>query len=290
MSNLKKQFKKVSENWLLVVLFVFLLIVFSGVGLFSSFATTTGARVATDMMHTEAGYSSVTYSARDSFAPEEEIRLIIKNAIVNLEVRKNNFFIAEQQIKSILTTADAFIISESVSETDKGLKRGRYTVRVDARKLDSVKIQLKETGDLKYFSESGSDVTGTHTDLTYELEVEKETLERYYKLYNDEKTSYDNKIDLISKISNQERRIKYLEDRLENLDERIAYSTININLTETSDYVDINFFKFSGLLKTLVNSINSLFFILFAILPYVVVIYLLVMAIRLFRKKPKKKR
>jgi len=87
----------------------------------------------------------------------------------------------------------------------------------------------------------------------------------------------------------QERTVKYLEDRLSRLDEQIAYSTININLVGTSDYVNISFFKFSELVKTIVNSINSLFFILFAVLPYAIAVYLIILLIRLKKKKSNKK-
>jgi hypothetical protein len=289
MSNLKKQFKKISENWLLVVVFVLLLLVFSGMGLITNTLSVSTGRYASDMM-AESSPESVMYrSASDSFAPEEETRLIIKNASINLEVRKNRFYDAETEIKSILTSAGAFIINENVNENDKGLKTGYYNVRVDSSKLDFVNLQIKTIGDLKHFSESGTDITGTHTDTSYELVVEKERLDKYNELYNSDKISYSEKVDLIDKISYQERRVKYLEDSLNRLDERIAYSTLNISLREVSSYANIEFFKFSALVKTLVGSINSLFFILFAVLPYAIAIYLIVLLIRLFKKKPKRK-
>lgn len=289
MSNLKKQFKKISENWLMLVLFIFLLLIFSGLSLFSTTSTVGSRMVASDMaMSPEMGYTSYD-RGYNSFAPEVETRLIIKNASINIEIKNKQFSAAESEIKSILGGADAFIINENVTESEKGLKRGYYNVRVESKKLDFITTQLKNVGNLKHFSESGTDITGTHTDLTYELSTEKERLEKYIALYNSEKISYSEKIELINIISVQERTVKYLEDRLNRIDEQIAYSTININLIGTSDYVNISFFKFSQLLKTLVGSINSLFFILFAVLPYVVAVYLIVLLIRLTKKKSKKK-
>jgi hypothetical protein len=290
MSNLKKQFKKVSENWLLIVLFVFVLLIFSGLSLFSTNLSIGKGMVASDMaMSPEIGYDTSYGRSNESFAPDVETRLIIKNASINLEIKNKHFSAAESEIKTILDGVDAYIINENVSESEKGLKRGYYNIRVDSKKLDYLSSQLRNIGKLKHFSESGTDITGTHTDLSYELSTEKQRLEKYTELYNSENIGYSEKIDLIDKMTYQERTVKYLEDRLSRLDEQIAYSTININLVGTSDYVNISFFKFSELVKTIVNSINSLFFILFAVLPYAIAVYLIILLIRLKKKKSNKK-
>ncbi len=288
MSNLKKQFKKLSENWLLIVLFLLLLVVISGLGsfTFSGQSVKSSQPLIYDMM--EGAYSGA--GSRDSFVPEEDTRLIIKTTNISLETKKGNYDNIESQIKDILFSVDAIIINENVSESTYGLKSGYYDVRIDTEKQSSVTNQLKNLAKLKHFTESGQDVTGKHTDLSYDYSVEQDILAKYYQIYNEDNLSHNDKINLINKIAYQERKIQSLKDRLSSLEDKISYSTVKVSLQEVSGYANIKFFKISSLVKTLVSSINSLFYILFAVLPYAIAIYLIIVVVKKIKKKSKKKK
>jgi len=98
----------------------------------------------------------------------------------------------------------------------------------------------------------------------------------------------EDKINLNDRIFNQENTIRYLEERLENLDKQVLYSTINVNLREKkSDYADIELVDVSTLTAAFVGSIDTLAVLAVAILPWAVVLWLIVIVWRKL-SKPKK--
>ena len=135
------------------------------------------------------------------------------------------------------------------------------------------------------FSESQQDITGSYQNINIEIKTEKSRLTRYNKLY-DETQDAEQRVLLIDRIFNQERRIKYLEDSLKNLDKRIDYSTIYFNINEErSDYANIVFVKIGDLAKTFVNNLNSVLKLIFGIVPWAVAALIAFFGYRLVKKK-----
>ncbi len=286
---IKKQFKKITDNWLLVLLVIVLLLISP---IFSSFSSmiTRGGYDALEMAvapAAERGYSKAVMYEQD-FAPEVEERKITLTANLNTEVERGTFYEEQTKLKSIIKSSDSYLLTEDLNKYGKGRSSyltGWYQIKVEATKYDAVIEQLKSIGKVQSFSENRQDVTGTYTDLNIEIEVEKERLKRYQEMYNEAKEISD-KIELNDRIFNQERRIKYLEDSLKNIDRRIEYSTINFWMTEEqSGYANVVFVKFSELIKSLVNSFNSLLRILFVILPWVFAIVIIRFVWKLVKRK-----
>jgi predicted nucleic acid-binding Zn-ribbon protein len=140
-------------------------------------------------------------------------------------------------------------------------------------------------GEVISFNENKDDITGRYTNVELELEVEKERLKRYQEMY-DEAKSVEDKLNLNDRIFNQERRIKYLEDSMKNMDTRIDYSTISVSLQEKkSSYVNVVFVKFSQLIRSLVDSINSVLKLVFWILPWALLGIVVWLVVRVIRKR-----
>ncbi|PIN78434.1 hypothetical protein COV16_05950 [Candidatus Woesearchaeota archaeon CG10_big_fil_rev_8_21_14_0_10_34_8] len=288
---IKKQLNKIKENWLIVVLLVVLLVVFSpGLSLIQNSA---GSLYKTNVAYM-ADYEEMAY-ARDSsyygsddFAPEVETRIITKTARLSTEVERGTFQDTASLVKSIVDSSDAYLLNEDVNDygTDrKSYYSASYQIKVDSKKYDSVIAQLKELGELVSFNENTDDITGEYTDLEIEIETEKAKLARYQEMYDEAKEVSD-KIDLSDRIFYQERRIKYMEDSLENMDQRVTYSTIYFSMSEKrSEYADVMFVKLSELVDSLVNSLNSLITLIFVVLPWVVTLLIIWFVVRLFRKK-----
>ena len=88
-----------------------------------------------------------------------------------------------------------------------------------------------------------------------------------------EAINIEDKITLTDRIYQQERTIKYYEDRLNNMDKRVVYTTINLNINEkASDWANISVVGFSELVKGVVGSLNGLLYFLFLIVPWAVLI------------------
>ena len=291
---LKEQLTKIRENWLLLSL-ILVVIIFLNMG--SVPLLQRSASLASDMgfqkmAAPEAAYSRGGYPIippfYDDFAPGVEERRITKTSSLSTEVETGKFVDAESKLKSIIRATGSYLLNENVNKYESGWKSyytGNYQIKVDSRKYNDIIAQLKGIGEVKSFNENAEDVTASYKNLEIELNAEKQRLERYKKMY-DEATLIADKIQLSDKIFEQERTIKYLEDSLKNINQRVDYSTVYVTLNEKQPkFANIKFVEFSELVRRLVASINSLLTLIFAAVPYAVAAFVVWIAVRFFRRK-----
>jgi hypothetical protein len=282
---IKQQLQTLKNNWLVGILLVgfvlfFLLMVQVGQTEFSLSSLDSGN------YYPEQALAYKISS--DGFAPEVADRKIEITASFNTEIENGEFDAAQAKLKSIIDESNSFILNENVRKQGHNKKSnfiGSYQLKVDSLKYDSVVSQLKEIGEVQYFSENKRDVTGSYTDIEIELQVEKERLKRYQEMYT-HATLISDQIKLNDLLFDQERRIGYLEDALKNIDQKIEYVTLSVSITEKpSVYANVIFTTFSELVTSFVKSLNSLFALIFVVLPYALAAGFVWLAIRLFRKK-----
>jgi len=293
---IKEQFKKIKENWLIAVLVIVLFLFVSGSNMFQSISYKSIGGITQDAMYAQKEYSTSLerYYPPDSddFAPEVQERIMIKTANLATEVQRGTFQNEALKLKSIIKSSDSYLLNENVNKY--GTKRkeyysGSYTIKVDTKKYDAVIAQLKEIGELKSFRENEKDVTGTYTSLEIELEIEKERLERYEEMYA-QASKVEDKINVNDRIFNQERKIKYIEDRIENIGQRVDYSTIYFSMTEKrSEYANVVFVKFPELLKRMVGSFNNLINLIFILAPWAVALSIVGIIFQVSRKHKRQK-
>ncbi len=291
---IKDQLMKLKENWLMIVL-VLIVLVFLNVGNIP-FTTRDISFQKIAAVTESASYSRgygipspiIPSPIYGDFAPEEAERKITKSSSMSTEVETGNFRDAESKLKSIVRATGSYLLNENVNRYDSGRKSyytGSYQIKVDSRKYDDIIAQLKNIGEVKSFNENAADITGSYKNTEIELDAERQRLLRYNKIY-EEATLIADKIQLSDKIFDQERRIKYLEDSLRNIDQRVDYSTIYVTLNEKQPkYANIVFVKFSELVRRLVVSINNLLTLLFVVAPYAVAALILWAVVRFFRRK-----
>ncbi|HLD39586.1 MAG TPA: DUF4349 domain-containing protein [Candidatus Nanoarchaeia archaeon] len=282
----KEQFTKIKENWLIVLLLAIVLVLFMGLpavdtvqqGLYQAgFGERAYGGIAADSKMGIGMPSPIMPPYyNNGFAPEVQDRQITKTASVTLEVERGTFHEAENKLKAIVTTTDAILLNENAQKYDDGNGRnsyfsGSYTIKVESGKYDAVVSQLKQIGEVTWFTESKDDITQQFVDLQSQLTSEKERLARYQQMLK-EATTVEDKIQLSDRIFEQERTIKYLEEQLKNTNTLVTYSTIYVNLNEKrSEYVDAVFVKFSELITKFVNSLNNLLKFIVGLIPYAIV-------------------
>ncbi|MBU0471421.1 MAG: DUF4349 domain-containing protein [Nanoarchaeota archaeon] len=292
---LKDQFFKLKDNWLVILLVVVVL------GASSLFGGGSGGLMKSanyalsnydSMAVSESAYydggRSYMPSPQQDFAPDVEERKITKTASLSTEVERGSFFDSDAKAKAIIKSSDSYLLNQNSNLYGTGLnsyRSGYYSIKVETDKYDSVLIQLKEIGEVKSFNENALDITGSYTSVELELAVERERLKRYESMFDEAKEISD-KIELNDRIFNQERTIKYLEDSLTNLDRKVDYSTISFTINEKrSGYANVVFVKFADLVKSFVNSVNSLFKLIFVLFPWAVAAFLLWLISKLFKRK-----
>lgn len=293
---LKDQWKKIKDNWLLIAAVLVLIAIFGNLGGSSNYASSAVRESFQAMGGSSAKMASANY-ATDSmyyptpasdFAPEVKDRIITKTTSITEEIKRGEFLTAESKLKAIITSSDSFLLNENANIYGEGWDRyysGSYQIKIESSKYSSVITQLKELGKVTSFNENADDITGQYTDTNVELEAEKERMTRYRQMYS-EAITIEDKINLNDRIFNQERTIKYLEDSIKNMDNRVSYSTIYLTMNEKqSTYSNIALVKLGELVRNLVNSFNSLLSLLFTLLPWAVAAGLVWGIVRFFKKR-----
>ena len=287
---IKEQFLKIKDNWLILVLVLVLLFAVSSGNLVSNIAGGMYSMKSLAMPESTAVYQERAYypTPSEDFAPEVEERQITKTSTLSTEVERGTFKDSETELKNIIASSDSYLLNENVNKYGtkrKSYYRGSYQIKVDSGKYDSVISQLKGIGELESFNENARDITGRYTDTKTELALAKQKLARYNSMYAEAEEMKD-KIDLNDRIFNQEKRIKYLKDALENIAQKVDYSTIYFTMTEKkSEYIDVVFVKFSELIRNLVVSFNSLVKWIFVLVPWAVAALIIGFIWKRFKRK-----
>lgn len=293
---IKDQLIKIKENWLLIiiVLAVFAFLNSGGIGNIRSLSSTAIGTSFEKMSASDTAYSRGGYGiippipSYGDFAPDVADRKVTKSSSISIETETGGFADAESKLKSVVRSTSSYLLNENVNRYDSGWKSyysGSYQIKVDSKKYNDIVAQLKNIGEVKSFNENAEDVTASYKNLEIELNAEKQRLLRYNKMY-EEATLIADKIQLSDKVFEQERMIKYLEDSIKNIDQRVDYSTIYVTLNEKQpEYANIMFVKFSELVQRLVASINGLLTLVFAAIPYAVAGLVAWLVIRFFRRK-----
>lgn len=299
---IKEQFVKLKENWILILLLV-IVIVFLGAGnIFSGAVNSMSENVYSSsyggMYKGSVGGVSETAMADSAlmrapnyydqgFAPEVQARMITKTSSLNTEIERGSYYEVENKLKALIQSTDSILLNENVNKygMDNSYLSGNYQIKVESKKYAALITQLKEIGEVTYFNENAQDVTEQHTDLNTELTAEKARWQRFTEMLA-KTENVNEQIELTDRIFNIERTIAYYEDSLQNLGNRVDYSTIYFTMQEKqSNYADIALTKFSQLIRSLVESFNSLLSLIFWALPWAVAGIVVWLGVRFFKKK-----
>ena len=233
----------------------------------------------------EQSYAATTLSREPyyppgtgDFAPDIEKRILTKTTTMTSEVERGTFHTAAEQVKSLITTSGAYLLNENLNTFDVELKKyyqATYEIKVETSRYAAILTQLKQIGKIMAFHENTLDITGQRTNLQTQLETEQARLERYKQLYI-EAQNVEDKINLNDRIFSQEQTIKYLQEALKNIDQRVDYSTLYLTLTEKrSEYADVTFVKLSGMVRSFIRSLNSVIWLAVVLIPWAVLYWII---------------
>ena len=300
---IKEQWNVIKKNWLLVI--ILLVVVFLVLPLVNGVVTRNinfNSTASMDSMGYASSYEGSSLKVASygggyypnyssNFAPEVTTRMLTRTATISNEVKKGTFIENQDKIKNLVKAFDGYLLSENASKYGEGASQystGYYSVKVETDKYQSFTDGLKGIGKVTSFYETTEDITGNFSDLSIELATEKEKLARYEAMY-EEAINMSDKITLSDSIFNEQRIIGYYQKSLDNLDKQVSYSTVSITLTEKqSGYAGIAVSTFSSLVKSLVNSFNSLIRLIFVVLPYAIVLGIIALIVKLSRKKKRR--
>lgn len=241
-----------------------------------------------------------TYSQEElneEIIPQE--RKIIKNADLRLRVDSLEQTVAE--IKNQLSTMGGYLASESTSARDtQGTIRGYLQIRLPYQQFDSFLDSLGTMGKLQNSNIYTQDVTEEFVDVASRLKVMRQKEERLLAIL-DKAGQLADVLAVENELAHTRAELESLEGRLRYLNNRVDYSTININLEQVT--VPTQAISAGGLegvfgraaeafittINNLLVGLGKLVVFIFAALPvFIIIVIICYIAWRLSKKRIKK--
>lgn len=195
-------------------------------------AEQTGEQPAGDAAQPAAGTSQPQGAQVTTAAPKPPRARIIKTGTLATEVE--DYEQAVQQVNAILERFDCFLADASTREMAGGALTGELTIRVAPGDFEGLFAALRQVGRLESEDVKAADVTAQYVDLEARIAALKLTEARLVELVKS-KTFVDRMDDLL-KVEQELNRVRtdieQLEGQLRVLADRVALSTITLQLHE----------------------------------------------------------
>jgi hypothetical protein len=161
---------------------------------------------------------------------------IIKTASARYKVK--NVKIATAQIRKIALQYDAYI-SDLRYENNLYQKQNRFTIKVPQHSFDSIMDSIGNVVEfVEYENITTKDVTEEYIDLQGRLETKLEVKKRYEDILRKNAKTVEDILNTEEKLRVLQEEIESVQGRLKYLTNKVAYSTIQIDLYETVEYVE----------------------------------------------------
>lgn len=223
---------------------------------------------------------------------------IIKTGDMTIE--SENFDETDQYIRKTVESYGGILAERSISGS-LGYRWAGYTVRIPSAHFDEFFYEITGSCTVLNQTVSSEDVTERYSDLETQLKTAEKKYERLLVLMDKAETLTD-LYSIEAEIANVEYEIDSLKGTLNGLDSRIAYSTIYINLEETTKVTavpeELSFgASFAAALKNGTNNVVDGFldFLLYfaynwfsLLLTFGFIAVILIVAVRVWKKKTKK--
>ncbi len=228
--------------------------------------------------------NSIYYGSDESFAPQTEQRMVIKNANIYLET--DDYVQSKSQTQSSINAHSVIVLSENERQYNDDYKVTDYKLKIPSEKLDMFLEELKTYGEVISINVYANDVTGTYADYTQRVLRYQEQIVKYEQMLQKE-TTIEEEIQLNTRIDQLENQIFSLNNQIAAIDEDVSYSEVYISLKEKpSTLSEIDFLGikdgFKLFMDSLQNGIKFILFLLGFVLPFAIVYGLYRLIKRLF--------
>lgn len=223
--------------------------------------------------------------------PEVPEMKLIYEAYIDIDVEAYNECISA--IKKEVTESNGYI-SSLRENIDGEYKNASLVIRIPTENYNKVKDDIATLGKVTYSNHSVVDVTNNYIDIEARLEslrAQKTALDAMLAKAENVSTM----LEIQKEISNVSYEIESYQKQLNSYDNRIAYSTINLSITECGAIVEEseNAFvrignNFVSCVKVIWNVIVEIFVFVIGYLPVFIIIGGVVVLVIFLRKRKKK--
>ena len=195
-----------------------------------------------DMYSNESAGSVVTSPEKNSNSTVESERKIIKTVTMSAETKE--FDKTVENIEKMCSEIGGYIESSTVNGNSLNDKRGSrsatYTLRIPANKLDDFTGDIENGVNVTSLTSNIDEITDAYYDAVARLSVLESQKESLQKMY-DSFTSYSDINDMMvvqDKLYDVIEEIESYKARINAYDNKVEYSTVNLNLFEVVEYTE----------------------------------------------------
>jgi hypothetical protein len=161
---------------------------------------------------------------------------IIKTASARYKVK--DVKLATEQIRAIAIQYDAYI-SDLRYENNLYQKENRFTIKVPQQHFDLIMDSIGKVVEfVEYENITTKDVTEEYIDLQGRLATKLEVKKRYEEILRKNAKTVEDILNTEEKLRVLQEEIESAQGRLKYLTNRVAYSTLQIDLYETVEYTE----------------------------------------------------
>lgn len=186
-------------------------------------------------------------------------RKIIKNVNESVQTDQYDAFLTD--LNEAVALADGYISSANYSgenyfNTDN-LRHANLTVRIPAEKLSEFTEKVDSIAVVTYYNESLQDVTAAYVDVESRISVLKAEESALLEILKNVSTTAD-ALDVRTRLLDVQADLASLNAQKEAFDDRIAYSTVYINISEVRRAKEQNPGFFTEIGNTFLDSIDDI--------------------------------
>lgn len=254
--------------------------------------------------------SSISYK-------QSEVKAINKQMLVyscDMSIDVLEFDKAVDKIHDLINNYNGFIESENYSDggntskwqysENEKWKTLHATIRIPSADYDDFCKSAEDIGDMRRKSSSVQNLTTEYSDLKTTLSIYESKEKRYLDILAEIKNEQD-AIEVENELTNIQIEIAKIKTRMNNIENDVAYSFINLTLNEVREYSEKPIIErtdtFGQRLKNTISKtwssflyfLENLLFIIIRVLPFLIVfgiiIFIIIKIIKFFSKRNKEK-
>jgi hypothetical protein len=176
-------------------------------------------------LYTQAGSSDASVNLATSTK-------LIKNGYIQVEVKEGEFEQVFFKVSSLAQKYKGYVSNSQTSSDPEGkMTNGIVTLRVEKENFDAVLNEIKEMGKVLNVNVNVQDVTQEYVDNDSRLKNLQSQQERLLQLMA-QSTDVEDSVVVQKELADVESQIEVIKGRQNYLDNLIAYSTIEISISE----------------------------------------------------------
>ncbi|WP_455529175.1 DUF4349 domain-containing protein [Ruminococcus sp.] len=260
----------------------------------------------------ENGESS-SMSYKQSEVKAINTQMLVYSCDMSIDVLE--FDEAVDKIHELISTYNGFIESENYNDggntskweySDSEKWKNLYaTIRIPSADYEDFCEAAEKIGDMRRKSSSVQNLTTEYSDLSTTLSIYEAKEKRYLDILSEIKNEQE-AIEVENELTSIQIEIAKIKTRMNNIENDVAYSFINLTLNEVRKYSDKPVIErndtFGQRLKNTLSKtwdeflyfLENLLFILIRILPYILIIgiitFIIVKLVKFFSKRSEKRK